>query len=207
MVSFPILGPFGPRRFCPHRRGRVALVQYCLLDGTRVQDEARTLDEIKALGQRLNAQNPGSVVLIERPSGRLGMAERLALFQRSDVLVGTAIREGHTLYPSEYALARALKGRPGVILASEFSATSTLMSGAVNVNPFDVPSVAAALDTALSMDAVEKRDRLDRDLPYVKSRPSGRWTQEILEDMETVRSRRPVVLWCLHAIDATRLQE
>ena len=36
------------------------------------------------------------------------------------------------------------------------------------------------------MDAVEKRDRLDRDLPYVKSRPSGRWTQEILEDMETV---------------------
>ena len=49
-----------------------------LLDGTRVQDEARTLDEIKALGQRLNAQNPGSVVLIERPSGRFGMAERLA---------------------------------------------------------------------------------------------------------------------------------
>ena len=171
----------------PRWRGRVALVQYCLLDGTRVQDEARTLDEIKALGQRLNAQNPGSVVLIERPSGRLGMAERLALFQRSDVLVGTAIREGHTLYPSEYALARALGKRgPGVILASEFSATSTLMSGAVNVNPFDVPSVAAALDTALSMDAVEKRDRLDRDLPYVKSRPSGRWTQEILEDMETV---------------------
>ena len=102
------------------------------------------------------------------------MAERLALFQRSDVLVGTAIREGHTLYPSEYALARALKGRPGVILASEFSATSTLMSGAVNVNPFDVPSVAAALDTALSMDAVEKRDRLDRDLPYVKTPFSSR---------------------------------
>ena len=40
----------------PRWRGRVALVQYCLLDGTRVQDEARTLDEIKALGQRLNAQ-------------------------------------------------------------------------------------------------------------------------------------------------------
>lgn len=171
----------------PRWRGRVALIQYCLLDGTRVDDEARTAGELRTLAQRLNAQNSGSVVLIERPSGRLGTAERLALFQRADVLVGTAIREGHTLYPSEYCLARALGKRgPGVILASEFSATSTLMSGAVSVNPFDVPSVADALDTALSMDAVEKRDRLDRDLPYVKSRPSGRWTQEILEDMETV---------------------
>ena len=115
--------------------GSSSLVQYCLLDGTRVQDEARTLDEIKALGQRLNAQNPGSVVLIERPSGRLGMAERLSPLPT----LGCASRYGNKGRPHVVPVGirprGALKGRPGVILASEFSATSTFMSGAVNVNP------------------------------------------------------------------------
>ena len=64
------------------------------------------------------------------------MAERLALFQRADVLLGTAIREGHSLYPFEYALARHHGRRgPGVTVASEFSTTATLLSGAVAVNP------------------------------------------------------------------------
>jgi len=174
----------------PRWRGRVALVQYCLLDKTRVADEERTSREVRDLVERVNDQHPGSISYVERPSGRLSMEERLALFQRADVLLGTAIREGHSLYPFEYALARA-RGRrgPGVTVASEFSTTATLLSGALAINPFDVPAVASAMDAALAMDAREKRDRLDRDLPYVRSRPSGKWTAEILDDMETVHKQ------------------
>ena len=103
-----------------------------------------------------------------------------------------AIREGHSLLPFEYALTRAEGAAPGVTLASEFSATASLMSGCVSINPFDPPSVAAAFDVALAMGEGERRDRLDRDLPYVKSRPSGMWTKEILHDMNVVHEQRRV---------------
>ncbi|KAH8070399.1 hypothetical protein JL721_5169 [Aureococcus anophagefferens] len=121
----------------PQWRGRVVLVQYALLDGTRVEDEARTSGELRKLAARINGQTRAT-------------------------------------------------------LASEFSATASLMSGALTINPFDPPSVAAALDAALSMSAQERRDRLDRDLPYVKSRPSGQWTKEILHDMNVVHQQKRV---------------
>jgi len=175
----------------PRWRGRCCLVQYCLLDGTRLKDEERTSSELRELAARVEDQWPGSVVYREMRASALTLTGRLALFSRADALLGTAIREGHCLYPFEYAIARSKSPRgPGVTLASEFSVASSLLSGAVPVNPFDVPSVAAALDLALGMSAVEKRDRLDRDLPYVRNQPSGKWTAEILADMETVHAQK-----------------
>ena len=174
----------------PQWRGRVVLVQYALLDGTRVEDEARTSGELRKLAARINGQCAGAVEYREMPSSRLTLPVRLALWSRADALIGTAIREGHNLAPFEYALVR--EKNPGVTLASEFSATASLMSGALTINPFDPPSVASALDAALCMSAQERRDRLDRDLPYVKSRPSGQWTKEILHDMNVVHQQKRV---------------
>ena len=43
-----------------------------------------------------------------------------------------------------------------------------------------------------------------------RARHLDEYTQNVLEEetrYDDVRSRRPVALWCLHAVDATRLQE
>ncbi|KAH8092151.1 hypothetical protein JL720_5740 [Aureococcus anophagefferens] len=128
-------------RVVGHWRGRVVLVQYALLDGTRVEDEARTSGELRKLAARINGQRAGAVEYREMPSSRLTLPVRLALWNRADALIGTAIREGHNLAPFEYAL--------------------------------------------------ERRDRLDRDLPCVKSRP-GQWTKEILHDMNVVHQQKRV---------------
>jgi len=42
------------------------------------------------------------------------------------------------------------------------------------------------------MSPSERRDRLARDLPYVKSRPSGQWTREILHDMNLVHKQKRI---------------
>ncbi|KAH8084405.1 hypothetical protein JL720_7897 [Aureococcus anophagefferens] len=87
----------------PQWRGRVVLVQYALLDGTRVEDEARTSGELRKLAARINGQCAGAVEYREMPSSRLTLPVRLALWNRADALIGTAIREGHNLAPFESA--------------------------------------------------------------------------------------------------------
>lgn len=72
---------------------------------------------------------------------------------------------------------------------NQFSATSSLLNGALRINPFDVARTAAALDAALRMEPGEREGRRARDLDHVSSRPSALWTRQILDDMWTVCGR------------------
>eukprot|EP00632_Arachnochrysis_sp_CCMP2950_P013738 CAMPEP_0185698610 /NCGR_PEP_ID=MMETSP1164-20130828/6425_1 /TAXON_ID=1104430 /ORGANISM="Chrysoreinhardia sp, Strain CCMP2950" /LENGTH=1015 /DNA_ID=CAMNT_0028365531 /DNA_START=79 /DNA_END=3126 /DNA_ORIENTATION=- len=164
-------------------RGKVALVQYALREGKRSDDEERTSVEINRLVGRVNASFPGAVYYKEVETTLLSISERLVLWKNAVVFVATAIREGLNLAPFEYIFTRQPPLSPGLILASEFSATSSLLNGALRLNPFDLGSTAASFDVALSMSCEERVGRHARDLPFVLSRPSGKWTREILRDM------------------------
>mmetsp|Transcript_7987 Transcript_7987/g.24669 ORF Transcript_7987/g.24669 Transcript_7987/m.24669 type:complete len:975 (-) Transcript_7987:324-3248(-) len=165
-----------------HWRGQVALVQLVLQEGKRVDDECRTLSEISKLVARINTLFPGAVYYEVTKIG-LALHERLALWRQSSIFVSTAIREGLNLAPFEYIFSRQDPLSPGLVLASEFSATAALLNGALRLNPFDLTGTAAAFDAAMSMSENERARRHARDLPYVLSRPSGKWTREILQDM------------------------
>jgi len=164
---------------------RVLLVQYVLREGKRPEDESRTSSELRRLVHRINTSHPGTVVYHEKTASQLSLGDRLSLWRTSSVLVGTAIREGLNLAPFEYLFCRQPPGSPGVILASEFSATSSLLNGALRLNPFDVAAVAFAFDSAISMPEEEQTRRCARDLPYLMSRHSGHWTRQILNDTLT----------------------
>jgi Glycosyltransferase family 20 len=84
--------------------------------------------------------------LLQVKGTSLPLTQRLALYKCSDVLACTAVREGLNLTPLEYIYSRRDPDPPGVVLASEFSACSSLLNGAIRINPFDVQRVAAALD-------------------------------------------------------------
>mmetsp|Transcript_2591 Transcript_2591/g.8707 ORF Transcript_2591/g.8707 Transcript_2591/m.8707 type:complete len:999 (-) Transcript_2591:401-3397(-) len=165
-----------------HWRGRVALVQLALQEEKRLDDEYRTSSEIDKLVARINTLFPGAVYCKVTKIG-LSRHERLQLWRRSSVFVSTAIREGLNLAPFEYIFTHQQPCSPGLVLASEFSATASLLNGALRLNPFDLAGTAAAFDTAMSMPQSERARRHARDLPYVLSRPSGKWTREILHDM------------------------
>lgn len=160
----------------------VVLIQYVLREGKRPADEARTASELRRLADRINASHPGSVLYRERHASQFRLDDRLRLWRSSSVLVGTAIREGLNLAPFEYLYCRQPPVSPGVVLASEFSATCSLLNGAIRLNPFDIAAVAAAFDTAIRMPEEERTRRCARDLPYLMGRHSGNWTRQILND-------------------------
>lgn len=60
------------------------------------------------------------------------------------------------MIPLEYIFARDSPEPAGVVMASEFSACSSLLNGAMRINPFDVHKTAAAMDQALTMGEGER---------------------------------------------------
>ncbi|CAM9322431.1 unnamed protein product [Pylaiella littoralis] len=177
----------------PHHRDDVVLVQRCLRPSSRVEDEEHTSAEIKQLVARIQQQFGEDVIDYTEVIGTsLSAHDRLALFRCSRVLVLTAVREGLNLIPLEYIFARGEPESAGVVLASEFSACSSLLNGAMRINPFDVAKTAGAFAQALAMSEAERSGRRARDLPYISSRPSALWTYQALLDMWAMKNEASV---------------
>lgn len=119
--------------------------------------------------------------------------ERVALWLVADVFVLTAIREGLNLLPLEYIYARKNLGYAGVVVVSEFTACSSLLSGSLKINPFNTQSVADTMLKALTMKKDECCRRQQRDLPFLEAHPSAQWTREILSDLQYIRDSRALV--------------
>eukprot|EP00605_Chrysophyceae_sp_TOSAG23-4_P000075 GSChrysophyteH1.ASY1.ANO1.77.1 assembled CDS len=96
------------------------------------------------------------------------LSERVALYLVADVFLVTSLREGLNLQPLEYIYARKDLSHAGVVVASEFSTCSSLLSGSLRVNPFYT-------------------------LSFISSHPSALWTRQIIGDLkhlDTTRNRK-----------------
>lgn len=162
---------------------KVVLVQRSLRPFNRIYDEATTSSELRHMVAQIN-EKFGPVIDYEEPTGSLlPVHERVGLWLASDVFLLTVIREGLNLLPCEYVYARKDLDDAGVVIASEFSAVSTTLNGALTIDPFNARHVADMLDKALTMPIQEKAGRRQRDLPFISSRPSALWTKQVLLDM------------------------
>lgn len=74
------------------------------------------------------------------------------------------------------------------MVVSEFSTCSALLNGSLKVNPFAPLRVADALEKALMLSSRDKELRRQRDLPFISSHPSSLWTQQIVNDLEQLKS-------------------
>jgi len=168
----------------PVWQSKVVMLQRCLIAGTRRVDEAETLREVRALVQRIRFKFGPQVINYEEQVGSvLPIDQRLAIWSASHVMMHTPIREGLNLCPLEYVFARKEPADPGVVIASEFSAVSSILNGALRVNPFDIQMCVTSIDCALSMSPNERDARRGRDIDFVSTCPSGLWTRNVLRDL------------------------
>jgi trehalose 6-phosphate synthase/phosphatase len=115
--------------------GSVVLVQRCIRPGSHVQDEATTSDDLKRMIASINSTSASqkSVLIDYEEVNKILMHERVALWLAADVFLLTCVREGLNLMPLEYIYARKDLENAGVVVASEFSTVSSLLSGALKV--------------------------------------------------------------------------
>lgn len=91
-------------------------------------------------------------------------------------------------WPMEFIYAHKEPGTPGVVIASEFSAISSILNGALRVNPYDIQATVATMDKALSMEMQEREWRRYRDIDFVSSSPSDKWVKNVLRDLQDATS-------------------
>ena len=169
----------------PPWQSKVVMVQRLLLPGSRKDDEAQTVRELRFLVKRIKHTFGDAVIDYQELQGSsLPMDQRLALWKAADVMMVTPIREGLNHWPMEYIFAHKEPATPGVVIASEFSAVSSILNGALRVNPYDIKMTVTTIDKALTMDRKEREGRRYRDIDFVSTSPSDKWTKNVLRDLK-----------------------
>ena len=186
----------------PKNARNVVLVQKCIRSGSRMEDEMCTSSELQSIAAAINnkftkrlsthslslppagVSTPPKTSVIEYEEVRsLSMVQRTALWLIGDVFMLTSLREGLNLMPMEYIYARRGYSHAGCIVASEFSLTSSLLSGSIKVNPFNVSAVADALEKAVYITEKDANNRRRRDINFVSVQTSSSWVKRIYQDM------------------------
>jgi len=169
----------------PNWQAGVVMVQRVIVPGSRKDDEVQTLRELRALVKRIQETFGEEVIdYVEVRGTSYPMDQRLALWKASAVLMATPIREGLNHWPMEYIYAHKAPERPGVVITSEFSAVSSILNGALRVNPYDIQMTITTIAKALTMDDIEREGRLYRDIDFVSTCPSDQWTKNVLRDLK-----------------------
>ncbi len=102
------------------------------------------------------------------------------LMRQSAVGFITPLRDGMNLVAKEYVAAQD-PDDPGVLVLSQFAGAAEEMTDALIVNPYDIESVAAHLDRALTMPLGERRERHAALLRHVTEFDAKRWADSFLE--------------------------
>eukprot|EP00644_Phytophthora_capsici_P006808 jgi/Phyca11/526207/estExt2_fgenesh1_pm.C_PHYCAscaffold_80058 len=152
---------------CPDFIGKAVLVQKGIHRRGRVTDYLQSKKEIELAVQAINNKYhdvaKGDVVDYEEVE-EFPYKERVALWRVADVQITTVLRDGLNTSPFEYIATH--KTSPGVLIMSEFSGSSRLLSGALKVNPWELDQVIDALRDAVYMPANEREHRRNCDFQH-----------------------------------------
>ncbi|XP_024987493.1 probable alpha,alpha-trehalose-phosphate synthase [UDP-forming] 10 isoform X3 [Cynara cardunculus var. scolymus] len=149
------------------------------------------------------------VVLIDRPVARY---EKSAYYSMADCCIVNAVRDGMNLVPYKYIVCRQNSPhsddetalRTSMLVVSEFVGCSPSLSGAIRVNPWDIESVAVAINSAIIMKESEKQLRHAKH--YRWSRTSD-WQPDLVPmELEWKEIAKPVMELYREATDGSTIE-
>lgn len=73
---------------------------------------------------------------------------------------------------------------PGVLVLSELAGAAEELDAAVQVDPYDVDTIAAGLNEALAMPLSERRERHAAMMERLRENNLTNWRQRVLRDLE-----------------------
>ena len=160
---------------------KICLMQLVVPSRTLVPDYQNLKETLDQLAGRINARfgrpewNP--IYYVYR---HLDRTQLLARYRTSEIAFITPLRDGMNLVAKEYCASSVENN--GVLILSEFAgAADQLGKGALLVNPYDIDGTADAIYRAFTMEADERRRRMQLLRNEIRRHDVHRWLQSYTE--------------------------
>lgn len=149
--------------------------------GVRAYDEIR--HELEAASGNINGQYAemdwAPIRYLNRGYDR-GVV--MTMLRLARVGLVTPVRDGMNLVAKEYIASQDPED-PGVLVLSQLAGAAEELSDAVLVNPYDRQGVADGIQTALTMDLSERRERHQRMIETLEKNDIHRWCNRFLDEL------------------------
>ena len=166
----------------PEWRGKVRLVQVAVPSRDRVPSYQEFRRHVEELVGRINgAFSAVDWVPIHYVHRGLNERQVVGLYQAADVMLVTPLRDGMNLVAKEFVTSRA--DEDGVLVLSEFAGAAAEMGEALQVNPYDVESMAQAYADALTMPEDERTVRMRALRQRIAARDVNEWAQGFIDTL------------------------
>lgn len=162
---------------------RVTLLQVTPKSRSEVPEYARMQREIAEQVGHINGKlgdvDWTPVRYVNKTMSRSALA---GLYRIARCGLVTPLRDGMNLVAKEYVAAQA-PDDPGVLILSQFAGAAQELDSALFVNPYDIDSTAAAIETALAMSLDERKGRWAAMMAVMRINTVEEWARRFLRDL------------------------
>jgi trehalose 6-phosphate synthase/phosphatase len=188
----------------PQCRGKVRLVQIAVPSRDKVPSYQEFRSQVDELVGRINgAFSTVDWVPIHYVHRSLSERQVVALYRAADVMLVTPLRDGMNLVAKEFVTCRS--DEDGVLVLSEFAGAAAEMGEALQVNPYDLESMAQAYSDALTMPDEERNVRMRALRQRIAARDVHQWARAFIEALGGVATEErpaPIILSSREELDA-----
>jgi trehalose 6-phosphate synthase len=164
----------------PELRGELTFVQVGVPSRSSIPEYARLEQQLDAEVTSINqtwGTDRWTPILFEKRN--LPPVEMMALHRLAHFCAVTPLHDGMNLVAKEFVASRF--DGDGTLILSRFAGAAQELKTALLVNPYSETELCAAIETALFMPRVERRQRMKAAREVVEKNNVYRWAGELLD--------------------------
>jgi len=171
----------------PDLMGRFAFVQIAVPSRDDVKEYRQLRTQVETEVGRINGRftEPGQDVPVHYLYRGVPREALAAYYRLADVMCVTPLKDGMNLVAKEFVTVQDATDGDGVLLLSEFcGAEIEFGDDPVRCNPFDVEGMSKLMESALQLEATDRRARIERLGAVVRAQDVYRWVTDQLDATE-----------------------
>ena len=170
----------------PRYQGKFSFIQIGAPSRTHIKRYHDFMAEVEAEAERINwrfrSERWRPIVFLNRHHSHEEIAR---YYKAADICMVTSLHDGMNLVAKEFIASR--DDEDGVLILSRFTGASRELRDALVVNPYDTEEMAQNIQSALEMQARERRIRMRRMRQIVKEQNIYRWAANLIAELCEIR--------------------
>jgi alpha,alpha-trehalose-phosphate synthase [UDP-forming] len=174
----------------PEYQKRFSFVQIGAPSRTEIARYQQFLDEVSAEAERINARFQNGrwkpILMLRKHHSHKEIAR---FYRAASVCLVTSLHDGMNLVAKEFVASR--DDERGTLILSTFAGAALELTDALQINPYDVQQLAAAIYRSLEMPEDEQAARMRHMRKNIREHNVFRWAASLLSDLTEIRIDAP----------------